>query len=55
MLPDKKVQLNYIFNISKLMLAYCQKKDEKNFKSLINNQTDLYRKTNYMILRKKFF
>ena len=55
MLPDKKVQLNYIFNISKLMLAYCQKKDEKNFKSLINNQTDLYRKTNLYDFKKKIF
>ena len=56
MLPDKKVQLNYIFNISKLMLAYChKKKDEKNFKSLINNQTDLYRKTNLYDFKKKNF
>ena len=56
MLPDKKVQLNYIFNISKLMLAYChKKKDEKNFKSLIKNQTDLYRKTNLYDFKKKNF
>ena len=38
------------------MLAYChKKKDEKNFKSLINNQTDLYRKTNLYDFKKKNF
>lgn len=56
MLPDKKIQLNYILNISKLMLAYCfKKKNVKKFESLINNQTDLYRKTNLYDFKKKGF
>ena len=57
MFPSKKIQKNYVLKISKLMLLYCfKKKKKKNFVNLINNDCDIYRKTDlYNIKKKKFF
>ena len=47
MFPSKSIQKNYVLKISELMLLYCYKKrKEKNFFDLINDDCDIYRKTN---------
>tara|TARA_Y100000590_G_scaffold448949_1_gene586355 strand:- start:444 stop:1223 length:780 start_codon:yes stop_codon:yes gene_type:complete len=56
MFPSKKIQKNYVFKISELMLIYCfKKKKEKNFIDLINNDCDIYRKTDLYNIKKKNF
>ena len=57
MFPSKKIQKNYVFKISELMLLYCfNQKKRKDFIDLINNHCDIYRKTDlYNVKKKKFF
>ena len=57
MFPSKKIQINYVLKVSELMLLYCyRKKRRKNFINLINNDCDIYRKTDlYNIKKKKFY
>ena len=56
MFPSKKIQENYVLKISELMLLYCFKeKKRKNFIDLINNDCDIYRKTDlYNVKKNKF-
>ena len=56
MFPSKKIQKNYVLNVSKLMLLYCyREKKRKNFINLINNDCDIYRKTDLYNVKKKNF
>ena len=56
MFPSKNKQINYALKITELMLLYCYKKNKtKNFAKLINDECDIYRKTDLYNLRKKVF
>lgn len=56
MFPSKKNQKNYVIKIAELMLIYCyRKKKNGNFLHLLNNECDLYRKTDLYNLKKKNF
>ena len=56
MFPAKKTQLNYVIKITELMLLYSYRNKNKiDFKNLINNYCDIYRKTNLYNKNKSCF
>jgi len=56
MFPSRKNQKNYAVKITELMLLYCYRKRKKmDFLHLLNNECDIYRKTDLYNLKKKKF
>jgi len=56
MFPSKNIQKNYVLKVSELMLLYCfREKKRNNFIDLINNDCDIYRKTDLNDNKKKKF
>ncbi len=54
--PSRGKQKNYALKITELMLLYCyKKKNSKSFVKLINNDCDIYRKTDLYNLKKGDF
>ena len=56
MFPSKKIQINYVMKVAEIMLLYCYaKKEKKKFIDLINEDCDIYRKTDLYNLKKNNF
>ena len=50
MFPSKKIQINYVMKAAEIMLLYCyEKKKKKKFINLINEDCDIYRKTDLLV------
>jgi|TARA_B110001452_G_scaffold187386_1_gene157758 hypothetical protein len=56
MFPSKKIQINYVMKAAEIMLLYCyEKKKKKKFINLINEDCDIYRKTDLYNIKKNNF